>query len=50
MYVCFVDGLLKKLEEMEKTAEMYNGLIAHTKKLLKGVFELSQSHKGMSLP
>ncbi|KAK7112730.1 PRKCA-binding protein-like isoform X2 [Littorina saxatilis] len=39
------DGLLKKLEEMEKTAEMYNGLIAHTKKLLKAVFELSQSHK-----
>ncbi|XP_076460143.1 PRKCA-binding protein-like isoform X2 [Babylonia areolata] len=39
------DGLLKKLEEMEKTARMYNGLIAHTKKLLKTVFELSQSHK-----
>ncbi|KAL8581069.1 PRKCA-binding protein [Nucella lapillus] len=39
------DGLLKKLEEMEKTAEMYNGLIGHTKKLLKAIFELSQSHK-----
>ncbi|KAL8612601.1 PRKCA-binding protein [Nucella lapillus] len=39
------DGLLKKLEEMEKTAKMYNGLIGHTKKLLKGIFELSQSHK-----
>lgn len=39
------DGLLKKLEEMEKTAEMYNGLIALTKKLLKSTFELSQSHR-----
>ncbi|CAG5122368.1 unnamed protein product [Candidula unifasciata] len=39
------DGLLKKLEEMERTAEMYGGLINQTQKLLKAVFELSQSHK-----
>ncbi|PVD38684.1 hypothetical protein C0Q70_01304 [Pomacea canaliculata] len=39
------DGLIKKLEEMEKTAETYNGLINHTKRLLKATFELSQSHK-----
>ena len=48
-YLCgFADGLLKKLEEMEKTADMYNGLISHTKKLLKTTFELSQSHRGKS--
>ncbi|XP_021350566.1 PRKCA-binding protein-like isoform X2 [Mizuhopecten yessoensis] len=39
------DGLVKKLEELEKTADMYKGLIDQTKKLLKSTFELSQSHK-----
>lgn len=39
------DGLLKKLEEMERTANMYGGLIIQTRKLLKSVFDLSQSHK-----
>ncbi|CAE1324613.1 PRKCA-binding protein [Acanthosepion pharaonis] len=39
------DGLVKKLEELEKTAEMYRGLIEHAKKLLKATFELSQSYK-----
>lgn len=39
------DGLVKKLEELEKTAEMYCGLIEHAKKLLKATFELSQSYK-----
>jgi len=41
-----VDGLVKKLTELEGTAETYKGLIEHTKKLLKCTFELSQSHKG----
>ncbi|XP_063445373.1 PRKCA-binding protein-like isoform X3 [Mytilus trossulus] len=39
------DGLVKKLEELEKVAEMYKGLIGLTKSLLKTTFELSQSHK-----
>lgn len=39
------DGLVKKLNELERTAETYKGLIEHTKKLLKCTFELSQSHK-----
>jgi len=39
------DGLLKKLEEMERTATMYGGLICQTRKLLKSIFDLSQSHK-----
>ena len=44
--VLFTDGLLKKLEEMERTANMYGGLICQTRKLLKAIFDLSQSHKG----
>ena len=40
------DGLVRKLEELEKVADMYKGLIEHTKSLLKTTFELSQSHKG----
>ena len=47
-YIIFfpTDGLVKKLEELEKVADMYKGLIDHTKLLLKTTFELSQSHKG----
>lgn len=45
----FPDGLVKKLEELEKVAEMYKGLIGLTKSLLKTTFELSQSHKGLYL-
>ena len=40
------DGLVKKLEELEKTAGMYRGLMDHTKRLVKAFFDLSQSHKG----
>jgi hypothetical protein len=39
------DGLVKKLNELEKTASMYKGLSEHTKRLLKAFFDLSQSHK-----
>lgn len=39
------DGLVKKLEELEKTADMYKGMMDHTKKLLKSFFDLSQAHK-----
>ncbi|TWW69502.1 PRKCA-binding protein-like [Takifugu rubripes] len=39
------DGLVKKLEELEKTAELYKGLMEHTKRLLRAFFELSQSHR-----
>ncbi|CAF90434.1 unnamed protein product [Tetraodon nigroviridis] len=40
-----IDGLVKKLEELEKTAELYKGLMEHTKRLLRAFFELSQSHR-----
>ncbi|XP_032833853.2 PRKCA-binding protein [Petromyzon marinus] len=39
------DGLVKKLDELERTAELYKGLMEHTKRLLKAFFELSQTHK-----
>ncbi|KAK3091262.1 hypothetical protein FSP39_018405 [Pinctada imbricata] len=39
------DGLVKKLDELEKVADSYRGLMDHTKKLLRATFELSQSHK-----
>ncbi|MEQ2231811.1 PRKCA-binding protein [Ilyodon furcidens] len=39
-------GLVKRLEELEKTAELYKGLMEHTKRLLRAFFELSQTHRG----
>ncbi|KAI0225579.1 PRKCA-binding protein [Lamellibrachia satsuma] len=39
------DALVKKLEELEKTADMYRGLMAHSHRLLKGFFDLSQAHR-----
>uniref|UniRef100_A0A8C5QDB4 Protein interacting with PRKCA 1 n=1 Tax=Leptobrachium leishanense TaxID=445787 RepID=A0A8C5QDB4_9ANUR len=39
------DGLVKKLEELEKTAEFYRGMMEHTKRLLRTFFELSQTHR-----
>ncbi|XP_036420914.1 PRKCA-binding protein [Colossoma macropomum] len=39
------DGLVKRLEELEKTAELYKGLMEHSKRLLRAFFELSQTHR-----
>ncbi|XP_075429813.1 PRKCA-binding protein isoform X2 [Ascaphus truei] len=39
------DGLVKRLEELEKTAELYRGMMEHTKRLLRAFFELSQTHR-----
>ncbi|XP_062387774.1 PRKCA-binding protein [Sardina pilchardus] len=39
------DGLVRRLEELEKTAELYKGLMEHTKRLLRAFFELSQTHR-----
>ena len=47
MFCClFTDGLVKKLTELEKTADMYRGMMEHAKALLKAFFDLSQSHRG----
>ncbi|XP_035759118.1 PRKCA-binding protein isoform X1 [Egretta garzetta] len=40
-----IDGLVKRLEELERTAELYKGLTEHTKSLLRAFFELSQTHR-----
>ncbi|XP_037544423.1 PRKCA-binding protein [Nematolebias whitei] len=40
-----MDGLVKRLEELEKTAELYKGLMEHTRRLLRAFFELSQTHR-----
>ncbi|XP_030402024.1 PRKCA-binding protein isoform X2 [Gopherus flavomarginatus] len=39
------DGLVKRLEELERTAELYKGMTEHTKSLLRAFFELSQTHR-----
>ena len=43
---CVTDGLVKRLQELEKVAAMYRGMMQHTKKLLKTFFDLAQAHKG----
>ncbi|XP_072829598.1 PRKCA-binding protein isoform X2 [Vicugna pacos] len=39
------DGLVKRLEELEQTAELYKGMTEHTKNLLRAFYELSQTHR-----
>ncbi|ELW58473.1 PRKCA-binding protein [Tupaia chinensis] len=39
------DGLIKRLEELERTAELYKGMTEHTKNLLRAFYELSQTHR-----
>jgi hypothetical protein len=40
-----LDSLLKKMDELERTSELYKGLMQHTKNLLKAILELSVTHK-----
>ncbi|CAF1481043.1 unnamed protein product [Adineta ricciae] len=40
------DGLIKKLDELERTSELYRGLIEHTRAVLKAIFELAHTHRG----
>ncbi|CAF1116623.1 unnamed protein product [Didymodactylos carnosus] len=39
------DGLIKKLDELERTADLYRGLIDHTHGVLKAIFELAHTHR-----
>ncbi|XP_070579307.1 PRKCA-binding protein-like isoform X2 [Ptychodera flava] len=39
------DSLVKKLEELEKTSELYKGMMEHSKRLLRSFYDLSQTHK-----
>lgn len=43
------DGLVKKLEEMDKTAGTYRNLMEYTRRLLRAFFDLSQAHRGTAL-
>ncbi|XP_071948783.1 PRKCA-binding protein-like isoform X3 [Antedon mediterranea] len=39
------DLLVKKLEELERTHNMYKGLMEHSKRLLRSFYDMSQTHK-----
>ena len=39
------DGLIKRLDDLERNEMLYKGLIEHCKKLLKSIMELSFTHK-----
>ena len=40
------DSLVKKLDELERTELMYKGLVDHTKRVLRGYFDLLMVCKG----
>ncbi len=40
------DSMVKKLQELERNADMYKGLMEHTKRLLRAYFNLAKTHKG----
>ena len=39
------DSLVKKLEELERTEEMYSGLVEHSRRVLMGYFDLVRVSK-----
>ena len=41
----FLDSLVKRLDELERTSELYHGLIEHTRSVLKAIFELAHTHR-----
>ncbi|KAL1451816.1 hypothetical protein WDU94_006155 [Cyamophila willieti] len=41
------DTLVKKMEELENTEQMYKGLVEHSKKVLKGFLALLRVYKGL---
>ena len=40
------DSLVKRLEELERTEKMYQGVVDHMKKVLRAFFDLCRVHKG----
>ena len=40
------DSLVKKLEELQRTEDMYRGLVAHTRNVLVGYYDLVRVCKG----
>ena len=45
LFLVHSDGLIKKLDELERTSELYRGLIEHTRAVLKAIFELAHTHR-----
>ncbi|CAF1479117.1 unnamed protein product [Adineta ricciae] len=39
------DSLIRKLSELDRTADLYRGLIRHTRAVLKGIFDLAHIHR-----
>jgi hypothetical protein len=48
MNVNNLDGLIKRLDDLERNEMLYKGLIEHCKKLLKSIMELSFTHKSIN--
>ena len=42
---CHLDGLIKKLDELQQISDLYQGLMKHTHLVLQRIFELSQIHR-----
>ena len=42
------DSLIKKLDELQRTEDMYRGLVDHTRRVLMGYFDLVRVCKGES--
>jgi hypothetical protein len=43
------DSLVKKLQELELTENMYRGLVEHTQRMLRSTFDLLQVYKGKKI-
>ncbi|CAF4211295.1 unnamed protein product, partial [Rotaria magnacalcarata] len=39
------DSLIKKLTEIEAMADLYRGLIRHTRQVLIGIYDLARIHR-----
>ncbi len=48
MNIINLDGLIKRLDDLERNEMLYKGLIEHCKKLLKSIMELSFTHKSIN--
>jgi len=45
LLIVVLDGLIKRLDELERTSELYRGLIEHTRAVLKAIFEIAHTHR-----
>lgn len=43
------DSLVKKLNELERNADMYRGLMEHTRNLLRAYWHLAKTHRSKQL-